>query len=228
MVVWKDDRVAGYADIWGYDLSDPGRGDFLIVEGLRGGMEYLGRPHPSISGNWLVWYQESEFDFDPVFLHTIRALDLSDPSAVPLTLDGASAVGIPRIDGTMVVYNKAWAHGTWDLYGFDLADIGAGPFPISVTDNNELAGDISGNIAIYKYTEAHETIRAVDVTDIAAGEFTISGDELISNSYMAISGEWILWREGGDVYANRILPEPATLSFLAFGGLAVLGRRRRR
>jgi len=213
MVVWRDDRSGGPRGIWGYDLSEPNRGDFLIVDGQN-----TGRLWPNISENWLVWYEE---------LSRIRAMDLGDPSAEPFTLDSSSAIGHPSIDGTTIVYNKSRGGNNWDLYGFDLSDIAAGPFQISITDNNELAGDVSGNIAIYKYTEDHETIRAVDLTDITAGEFTISGDDLISNSYMAISGEWIMWREDGDVYANRIIPEPATMSLLALGGLALLRRRRK-
>jgi len=227
MVVWKDDRVTpGYSDIWGYDLSDPGRGDFLIVEGLKGGMEYSGRPFPAISGNWLVWYQESDdFELDPVLLHAIKALDLSGPSAVPLTLDSAAAVGIPRIDGTMVIYDRSEGHD-WDMYGFDLADIAAGPFPISATNYGEGDGDISGNIAIYTSGAYPGMIVGVDVTDIAAGVFTFPSNA--GDDYMAISGEWVLWREDMNVYANRIVPEPGTLAMLALGGLAVLRRRRRR
>jgi hypothetical protein len=228
MVIWKDNRVNRYySDVWGYDLSDPDRGDFLIVEGINWGMPYTGRPFPSISGEWLVWYQEGIDDIDPFMpASTMRALNLSDLTATPLTLDSGFAIGLPRIDGDIVVYSKSpMGHG-WDVYGFDLGDIAAGPFPIANTDHDEGAGDVSGNMVIYASSEYPETFRVLDLTDMETWGFELNGSAL--NDHVAISGEWIMWRQGGDVYANRIIPEPTTLSLMALGGLAVLRRRRKR
>jgi beta propeller repeat protein len=228
MVVWKDNRVdPGYSDIWGYDLSDPNRGDFLIVEGVKWGMEHTGRPFPAISGDWLVWYQEPMMPSEPFFpADEIKALDLSDPGASPITLDVGYAVGVPHTDGRTVVYNVSRDESNWDVCGVDLSDIAAGPFDISTTSYDELVGDVSGDMVIYGSGEYPGMFRLIDVTDMSEWGFDPGAGS--SNAYVSISGDWIMWRQGGDVYANRIVPEPATMGMLTIGALVLLRRRVKR
>jgi len=227
MVVWKDNRVdPAYSDIWGFDLSDPGRGDFLIVEGIKWGMEYTGRPNPNISGDWLVWFQEPAMPPEPHMpTCEIKALDLGDPGAAPITLDVGYAVGIPHIDGRTVVYNVSRDWTNWDIAGFDLGDIAAGPFPVSDTGFDETVRDMSGDLVLYGSGEYPEALRLVDLADMSEHEIDLGGDAW---NYVALSRDWIMWSQDGDLYANRILPEPATLGMFAFGALALLRRGRKR
>ena len=214
MVVWADSRSDSSgmtSNIWGYDLNDPSSGEHLIVDGGNA------RLYPCISDNWLVWRAEGA--------ETVMAMDLDNQTAGTVQLDSSSAIGNPHIDGTMVIWNRSTGPNNWDVYGFDLDDMSAGKFPIAVTSNDELAADISGNFALYRVSQFDTIIRGVDLTDIDAGEFTIEAQHMVHASYISLDGNLIVWTENEDLYANTILPEPATLSLLVIGGLVAILRK---
>ncbi len=100
-------------------------------------------------------------------------------------------------------------------------------------------GELSTGGSVYLFGGSVQTVNGFGGTLVVTGrEFqlgdglTMPGDRLLGNGYL--SGEWLdgtpwttyVWQwdqAETDIY---LVPEPATLSLLALGGLALLKRRK--
>ena len=207
-------------DISGGSLYYP----FLAVSGLSA----YGTSTVNISGGSVTY----------LHAYDTNAVDISGGSVTGLWAYGTSNVDVSG--GT--VYTL-WAYGTSNV------DISGGTVDLSANDTSNV--DISGGTIEYLWARDHSTVdisggsmdqlKAYDtstvtfiVRDFRLGAgLSLDGDRVLGTGFL--SGEWYdgtRWTvnitenaTGATILAT---PEPATLSLLALGGLAILRRRRKR
>jgi hypothetical protein len=147
------------------------------------------------------------------------------------TMGGASSVKLERPNG--------WTGTPTAVYAYDVTNNGtvAGN---AYMDDSALPGGFAGNHDVGTIWWPGDTVgtRVIDAL-IAAGIYDTNIRQLnrcygiaqLPDGKIAISGEGTYWLDDlHTTYGTRayyaVLPEPATLGFLALGGLALLRRRR--
>jgi len=214
-VVWSDYRSeAGGYGVYAHNLSTQQDKTLHVGDDQPGyGLQ--------VRGDVAVWYEYRGIDqrFD------ILGYDLAANS--PLTVCGDPEYQYyPSTDGTVVVWQdrrKGRAYDM-DIYGLDLETRIEFAIDASSTDTRTPA--VQGDLVIWTAS------RGIYGRYLSTGE-TFLVAEGVSGQYPKISGDYIVWTGPSangkfDIYGARLIPEPATMSLLALGGLAVLRRRKLR
>jgi beta propeller repeat protein len=117
--------------------------------------------------------------------------------------------------------------GIWQIYARDLSN--GTEFRVNPSDADQIRPDIDGNRIVW------ESDYSIEGFDLGAGEaFTVFTSDGSAYAHRpAISGDVVVWMQQTvgvpdslDIYGATI-PEPATLSLMAVGGLAMVRRRKR-
>ncbi len=202
IVVYKDT----YKGVYGYELASGSSWTICAATASQSdraytdGMTVVWKDDRGMRGYDLTTGISPEFEISPTFGWT------------------------PLVDGNTIVWTE-WRDGSFNIYGYDLTT--ENEFPICTDAAHQGATGISGEIVVWY--------------DDRNGDWDIYGYDLSSNQEFAIctapgdqwmadvSGDLVVWEDqrnhdGGDIY-GAIIPEPATLSLLALGGLALIRRR---
>jgi len=123
LIVWAEDRGGATGkDIYGFDVTNPSAGAFVICD-HSGNQDY-----PAISGDIVVWQDESDGanNFD------IWALDLAEVSSVAFEVsDGIGDNQRPAVSGNLIVWQRNTSTH-YDIYGAELLQ----PSSVTVTFPN--------------------------------------------------------------------------------------------
>jgi len=217
IVAWVQWKGSDDYDIYGYDLST--QVEFPIS--TAAGYQY----EPATNGEVVVWsdlrvgYDTGGENWD------IYGYDLSTQTEFQITT-ADDHQEFADISGNIVVWqddrNRYGEEGTLhDIYGYDLDT--QTEFSICTNNARQEQPAISGNFVVWMDDRNGDyDIFGYDLT--TQTEFPIAtglGDQLKP----AISGNTVVWESGGDIY-GAVIPEPCTLTLLAFGGIALVRRKR--
>jgi beta propeller repeat protein len=216
LVAWVDGR-----DNWAiYGQNIGGTGDFLISPG---GVNVEWRQSLDMSGEVVVW--RDWFDSgEPGDVGGVRT-DQKLPTNEFRVTYGGYAEDSPAISGDIVVFEKSglYAGPFSDIYGYDLAS--GTEFDIAVDwaeGLRQFAPDISGDIVVWVEVEelgglgTDMDIQGYDLTTGSGFDICTEGSRQGNPS---IDGNIVVWEDGR-------VPEPATLSLLAMGGVSLLRRKK--
>ncbi len=214
IVVWQDSRnsfPSHNRDVFGFDMLT--ETEFEICT------EATDQRNPVISGDTVVWWDSREaagwsiYSYDLTtgvesFVHTPPAIDVQ-----PLDIDGDVIVWEDQRNGVLEA----------DIYGYDLAS--GTEFLICGADGAQRMPVISGNLVAWM--DKRSGSWDIYAYDIATGTEMLVSAGPFTDGEPAISGGIVVWEQwaGPDIYGAAI-PEPATLSLLALGGLAMLRRKK--
>jgi len=197
-IVWERTETTGFENIYHYDGS--------TITQLTN--TYYSDDEPKISGAYTTWV---------------------DPDGYVMVHDGSTATAVsgynsdhrqPQIDGNRVAWYTDVPEG-FDIFYFD------GSTTTQITDNNNdsMYVRISGEKLVWQeYVNGRWQIFLYDgeIHQLTAGP--------MDSQYPEITGDLVTWmtHDGNDYEVYKmVVPEPATMSLLALGALALLRRRRR-
>ena len=250
-VVWGDDRNDGAIkdfDVFGYDLST--NTEFPVVTGSsvdlmvdvdndtvawsrylnsNVGYDIYGKKlstgeqfpittevgstqaYPTISGNIVVWqdWRNASGIHELGDLYGLN-MDTGDEFIV------STASGFQHhqnINGDIIVWEDT-RNGSSAIYGYDLST--SGEFLIST---NGIFPDIDGDIVAWIDGDSiwGKNLLSGPAFEIATG--------YAGSTELSLSGNTVVWESNGDIYGATI-PEPGTISLLAFGAMAMIRKRK--
>ncbi|MFA5056295.1 MAG: hypothetical protein WC562_09060, partial [Dehalococcoidia bacterium] len=114
----------------------------------------LEQNYPSISGDIVVWSEQSNSDgwqSDAYYIGKAYYLNLSVGTNILITTNSASQ-WMPAVSGDIIVWmdnrNGSWQNGIWDIYGYNITT--DTEFPICVDSASQRHPAISGDIVVWE------------------------------------------------------------------------------
>jgi beta propeller repeat protein len=209
-IVWYDERNGGRA-IYGYDLSTSQ--EFMLpatCDPVRGSVR--------IDGDIVVWNDLRNGNRD------IYAYDLADEREFAACLNSAEQY-LPDVSGDVIVWADS-RNGRTDIIGYEIST--GEEFVVCDAPKSQWRPVIGDRfIAWEDNRRGYSDLMAYE---LATGREYVVDDENNRNPFTCnMDGDTIVWQDQFPIpfpVMMTKLPEPATLSMLTLGGLAVLKRRR--
>jgi len=204
-VVYWDDRAYPQHRIYNYNLST--HEEFQVPT--------AGHPQqPAISDNVVVWAQYAGTNSD------ILGYNLMTEEEFPICTAGGYQAG-PAISSDLVVWEDKRSGYRWDLYG-SLLSTGE-EFFITTGGGSAPAFSgkaVDGNFVVYSQEGNLFGYNVLTQEDFIIRHRVRSDEECIDYSSPSISGNIVVFSAH-----SYIIPEPATILLLTFGGLVLRKKR---
>jgi beta propeller repeat protein len=205
-------ELAIYDDVLVWSLGGSPWGD-IYGRYIPTGQEFpicvsSGSQHkPAIHGRIVVW-QDTRNSNDDIYGADIS--DLLEPHEFSICTNAASQQ-LPAIHGDIVVWQDD-RNGNWDIYGKNLST--EREFRICTNPADQTNPAIYGNIIVWEDERNPSGISAIYGVDLTTDqEFTVTllGESPSAWQHIAIWEDLVVWVDGYDIHANRILgiPEPS-------------------
>jgi len=217
VVIW-DDRRGGTKAIRGYNLAT---GQDLVVPTPPGAAPQLAE----IRGNTVVWtdWRNGDPDDGTRGNADIYAYDLSTGRETAICTDSAKQT-MPRVSGDIVVWVDL-RNDNADIYAHDMST--GREFPITTALREQWRPVIGDTFVAWE--DDRDGMGTLYAYDLATGrEYQVPDSDW--SFLLDMDDDTLLWTEYGVMPGPLLattVPEPATLSLLALGGLAFIRRRRK-